>query len=204
MEQQSLATLQNNLLALGYHVRCFEKAEEAAAYLDEAIDAQTVGFGGSVTLEQLGLYERLHTHNQVFWHHRISKGESSDALRKKAAGAQVYLSSVNGISLKGEIVNIDGTCNRVASILYGHEKVYLIVGENKIADDLAGAIDRARNVAAPLNARRLGVHTPCALKADRCYDCQSPQRICRALSILWEKPLHADIEVVLICEQLGY
>ena len=204
MAAEPFHTLKEHLLRLGYQVSCFETAAEAADHLNRVIDQRTVGLGGSMTLEQMGLYERLSTHNQVYWHHRVPQGSTSDDLRHKAGAASVYLSSVNAISEKGEIVNIDGTCNRIASIVYGHEKVYLIIGKNKMAPDLEQAIDRARNVAAPLNARRLGVQTPCALRADRCYDCQSPQRICRGLSILWNKPLGGEYEIILVREALGY
>ena len=79
-----------------------------------------------------------------------------------------------------------------------------MVGANKVAPTLAAAIDRARNIAAPRNAQRLHRKTPCAIQADKCYDCQSPERICRNLSILWEKPAGAAYEVVLLDEALGY
>lgn len=193
-----------NLIRRGYKVACFPTVAEATAYLDAAIDGKTVGMGGSVTLDQMGIYEKLALHNSVFWHWRIPEGKTEWDQRVSANKAQVYLSSVNGIAETGEIVNIDATCNRVAAILYGHEKVYLVAGVNKIAPDYDGALYRARNIASPLNAKRLGVHTPCATKGDRCYDCSAPQRICRALSVLWEKPLGADIEVVLVGEELGY
>ena len=80
------------------------------------------------------------------------------------------------------------TVTGVAAVFYGHEKVYLVAGINKIAEDEAQALYRARNIAAPRNAQRLGSKTPCAAKGDRCYDCSSPQRICRGLSVLWEAP----------------
>ena len=113
-------------------------------------------------------------------------------------------SSVNGLAETGEIINIDGTGNRVAAIFYGHKKVYLVVGKNKIAPDYEKALWRARNIASPRNAKRLGVNTPCAVNADKCYDCKSPQRICRGLLVLWEKPMASDIEILLINEDLGY
>ena len=102
------------------------------------------------------------------------------------------------------IINIDGNCNRVASTMYGHKKVYLVAGVNKLAEDYEKALWRARNIASPKNAKRLGVNTPCAVNADRCYDCNSPQRICRGLVVLWEKPLTSDIEILLVNEDLGY
>ena len=92
----------------------------------------------------------------------------------------------------------------MGATLYGHKKVYLVAGSNKIAPDLAGAIDRSRNIASPLNAKRLGKKTPCAVKADKCYDCKSPERICRGLSVFWEAPTGSEYEVILIDEKLGY
>ena len=127
--------------------------------MDSVIDQQSVGFAGSVTLDQIGIYDRLIKHNKVYWHHRAGKGMSIDELRKKASTADIYLSSVNAVSQNGEIVNIDGTCNRVASIFYGHKKVYLVIGMNKIEADYEHALYRARNIAAPKNAKRLGVDT---------------------------------------------
>ena len=193
-----------NLEALGYVVSCFDTAKDAAAYLDSAIDGASVGIGGSLTIEQMGLYEKLSAHNHVLWHWRVPEGSTAAEVCKEAASADIYLSSVNGIAETGEIINIDGNGNRVASTIYGHRKVYLIAGENKLAEDFPAALHRARNIAAPLNAQRLKRKTPCAAKADHCYDCKSPERICRALSVLWTKPYSAEYEVVLIHEALGY
>ena len=105
----------------------------------------------------------------------------------------------------GELVNIDGSGNRVASGLYGHEKVVFVVGVNKIAPDLEGAIWRARNVAGPKNAQRLGKKTPCAAGGDRCYDCNSPERICSAMVLYWRRPTAIpEMELVIINQELGY
>ncbi len=196
--------IKESLEKRGYQVSCFANAEEATAYMNGQIHQKTVGFGGSVTLDQMGLYEALATHNDVRWHWRIPEGKTEKELRMEANGAQIYISSVNGLAETGEIINIDGTCNRVAAIFYGHEKVYLVAGENKIAEDYDSALYRARNIASPLNAKRLGVKTPCAVKGDRCYDCKSPGRICRGLSVLWEKPMAGEFEVILIHEKLGF
>lgn len=196
--------VKQNLERLGYAVSCFPTAAEAAAYLNEQIDGATVGVGGSITVEQLGLYDALRAHNTVWWHWKTPEGMTQNDVRDRAALCDVYLSSVNGLAKTGEIVNIDGACNRVAAIFYGHRKVYLIAGENKLAENYEAALWRARNIASPRNARRLGKKTPCAAKGDRCYDCKSPDRICRGLSVLWEKPMGAEFEVVLIGEELGY
>lgn len=197
-------SLKHNLEERGYQVSCFSTAKEATDYLDAQLDQKTIGFGGSVTLEEMGLYEKFATHNQVYWHHKIPEGKTSEEIRAEANKAEIYVSSVNGLAETGEIINIDGRCNRVAAICYGHKKVYLIAGKNKIAKDYDSALWRARNVASPLNAKRLGRKTPCAIKADKCYDCKSKERICRNLSVLWEVPIGTEMEVILIDENLGY
>ena len=193
-----LKKLSGTLEELGYTVRCFDTAAQAADYLDRQIDGRTVSFGGSVTLQEMGLYPRLSAHNQVVWH--WEGGSLADAMTTDA-----YISSVNGLAETGEIINIDGTCNRVASTLFGHQTVYLVVGRNKIAPDYESALWRARNIAAPKNAQRLGKKTPCAAKGDRCYNCKSPERICKALTVLWGKPTAvARMEIILVDQDLGY
>lgn len=190
--------LKRNLEKRGYAVSHFVTAQEAADYLDSQIDGCTVGFGGSVSIQEMGLQPRLAAHNDTFWH--WDKGTLA-----QAANTEVYLSSVNGVAETGELINIDGTCNRVSSILYGHKRVYLVVGANKVAPDYDSALWRARNVAAPKNAQRLQKNTPCAAKGDRCYDCHSPERICRGLVVLWGIPESVErMEVVLVDQDLGY
>ncbi|MEG1989229.1 MAG: lactate utilization protein [Oscillibacter sp.] len=186
-----------SLVERGFTAVIFDRGAEAAAYLDEKIDGKTVGFGGSMTLKTLGLYDRLSGHNQVVWHWE-------GGTHAEAAAAQVYLSSANALAESGELINIDGAGNRVASTLFGHEKVYFVVGKNKIAPSYEEALWRARNIAAPQNAKRLGKNTPCAIKGDRCYDCKSPERICRALTVLWEPMMGMETEIVLINEDLGF
>ena len=196
--------VKENLVNLGYTVSVFETANKAAEYLDSAIDGKRVGFGGSVTVAEMGLYDLLGKHNTVTSHARIPEGKTDADMRMASRSAEIYISSVNGLSEDGEIINIDATGNRVASIFYGHEKVYLIIGKNKLAPDYDSALWRARNIASPKNAKRLGVKPPCAEKADKCYNCKSPQRICRGLTVLWQKPMKSDIEILLINEDLGY
>ena len=193
--------VQQALERRGYTVRTFAAAAEAAAYLDGAIDGKTVGFGGSATLDALGVYDKLAAHITVIWHWK----QEANAARKAAMQTQVYLSSANGLAESGEIVNIDGYGNRVAPTIYGPQRVFLVVGRNKIAPDLTGAIDRARNIAAPLNARRLGLKTPCALGEPRCHDCRSKDRICRAVSVLLMPPTSIrEFHILLVNEDLGY
>ncbi len=194
--------LQTNLEARGFSVKIFDTGAEAADYLAVAIHGKTVGFGGSMTLDKLGVYDRLCGDNQCFWHWKVPGPETVAA----AARAQVYLTSVNAIAETGELINIDGAGNRISASTSAKEAVYFVAGANKVAPDYDQALWRARNVAAPLNARRLGRRTPCAAGEEiKCYDCKSPERICNGLSVLWRKLSGAKLcEVVLIKEELGY
>ncbi len=191
-------TVAKNLEDRGFEVTMFATAAEAAAYLDNVIDGVTVGIGGSMTVQELGLHDKLAAHNEVHWHWIGGPGE-----RDKAIATDVYLTSVNGLAETGELINIDGTGNRVAATLYGHKKVYFIVGRNKLAPTYDEALWRARNVAAPRNAQRLGRKTPCAISGDRCYDCKSPDRICKGLVVHWGAMTGMQMEVVLVDEDLG-
>lgn len=196
--------LEKALTSKGYKASYFETSDAALAYLNGRTDGRFVGLGGSVTLGEIRLFETLKTHNNVYWHMRTPDGKDPADVIKSANEADVYFTSSNAVSMTGEIVNIDGTCNRVSGMLYGHKKVYIVVGTNKIEKDLDSAIFRARNVAAPLNARRLNKNTPCAVNADKCFNCTSEDRICRALVVLWEAPSNGEYEVVVINEKLGF
>ena len=186
-----------NLERRGFQVSCFAAAQEAADYLTAKLEGKTIGYGGSMTLKQLGLMERLEGRAALL-------GHWSGSTRQEAAAAPIYLTSVNGLAETGELINIDGTGNRVSSSLYGHRKVYLLAGRNKISPNFHSALQRVRNVVAPKNAQRLGRKTPCAAKGDRCYDCDSPERICRGLTVLYKKMGSMDMEVVLVDQELGY
>lgn len=199
----SFERLKDVLEANGFQVSVFATGEAAAAYLNEVIDHTTVGMGGSMTLAQLGLQSSLGEHNTLYCH-GITPGDPQE-VQRLAAGADVYLLSANGIAADtGEILNIDGTGNRVASSLYGHRKVYFVAGRNKVSPDFPSALDRVRNVAAPKNAQRLKRKTPCAVNGDKCYNCHSPERICRGLVVHYGKMTSMDMEVVLIDQELGY
>ncbi|MBQ5672141.1 MAG: lactate utilization protein [Oscillospiraceae bacterium] len=195
--------LKENLERNGFVVSYYETAAEAKDALVAAINGKTVGFGGSCTLRDMGLFEALSENNQVFWHW---KQQPINEARAKANAADVYLTSLNGVAETGELINIDGDGNRLAATTFGDKKVYFVIGVNKIAPDFHSALDRARNIAAPLNARRLNKETPCAMgKEVKCYNCQSPNRICKGITIL-ERKLGgvSEMEVMIINEELGY
>ena len=193
-----LTKAKENLEGKGYKVRLFESGEQAAAYLNEQIDGKSVALGGMKTAEQLGLFESLAEHNEVIWHWRQ---DPADAL-KKAMTTDCYICSANALSEDGTIVNIDHTGNRLSSILYGHKKVYFVIGVNKLTDTMDDAIWRARNVAAPQRAKSMGRKTPCVYK-DKCFDCKSPDRLCRGMLVLMYPIGSCETEIILIDEELG-
>ena len=196
--------LKGNLEKKGFQVSCFETSAEAVEYLADTLKGEEIGIGGSVTIQEMGLYEALSKENQIYWPWKPLPDKSDQEMRELAHRAKIYFSSLNGVAQTGELINIDGTCNRVSATLYGPKKVYLVVGANKIAPDYEQALFRARNVASPLNCQRLKRKTPCAAKGDKCYDCNSPERICCGLTVFLSKPTGADYEVILINENLGY
>lgn len=190
-----LDALEQAFTGRGFGFSFFDTGAEAAAYLAQACAGKRVGFGGSKTLEQIGAYEAIRQTAEVHWHW---KNEAP------CMDAEIYLTSANGLSESGEIVNIDGVCNRVAASLYGCESCFVVCGANKLAPDLAAAVERARNIAAPLNARRLNKKTPCAVDG-RCHDCRSPERLCRAMTITMAPPAKINrYEIVLIGEDYGF
>ena len=195
----------------GFSVQYFETGAQATAYLAQQVAGKSVSFGGSITLEQLGAYETLKETADVSWHWK------GDGYQQTPT---VYITSANAISETGEVVNIDGAGNRVSATLYGPKEVFFVCGINKIAPDLASAIDRAQNIAAPKNAWRLfgntdsnavcveeGAPIPACTAAGgkSCYHCKAPNSICRAI-VIHQGPMrsHERCELVLIGEELGY
>ncbi len=188
-----------NFQLRGYTVQHFATGAEAAAYLNAQIDNTTVGIGGSMTAQELGLYETLSAHNQVFGHW---KEPGWDTLHKEIT-AKVFITSANAMTEGGEILNIDGRGNRLAGQIFGQKKVYIVAGTNKLCPDFESALFRARNTAAVTNCKRFPNKPPCQID-DKCHDCRSPERICRALVVQWMPMMDMESEIVLIDEDLGY
>lgn len=124
-------------------------------------------------------------------------------LRRKGMTADIMIASSNAITLDGKLVNLDGMGNRVSAMAFGPRKVILVIGINKITADVESAIARVKHYAAPVNATRIGVDTPC-VETGLCVDCRSPQRICNMWSIIEGHMIKDRIHVVLVGENLGY
>lgn len=186
----------------GYKVSFFETSAMAVNYIVKNVRGLTVGFGDSATLASMNLAELLSKDNFVVDPANYSGSEFNE-VAKKTLTTDVFFTSVNGVAETGELVNIDGTGNRVAGSLFGHKKIFFVFGTNKIEPTLEKAIWRARNIAAPQNAKRLGYKTPCAAKEDHCYNCTSPERICNTLNIHLKKMKGVEAEIIIIDEILG-
>lgn len=182
----------------GIKFKVLEDIEETKKEILKNInEKESVTFGGSITLEELGLYDEIKNKgNKVYWHWR------SDEL-DKIEKTDIYITSSNAITQDGKLVNKDGVGNRVTSMIYGYEKVFVVVGKNKITKNYEEAIERIENIAAPLNAKRLGIKTPC-VKTGKCEDCSSPERICNVETVIHKKPMLTEMIVYLVDENLGY
>ncbi len=203
MEKDIEKTIKN-LEKKKYKVSFFETSQEAVDYLEKQIVNKFVGFGDSESMLQMNLYDILCKNNEVVDPMHCQEGEDFWSTARKCLLTDVYLTSVNAMAETGEMVNIDGTGNRVAGSLFGHEKVYFVVGTNKIEKTLEDARFRARNMAAPMNASRHGFKTPCSINEDKCYDCESDDRICCGEMIYLHKMRFIEMEIILINEELGY
>lgn len=191
--------IRKNFEQHGFGTQLFSGKEEVCDYLSGLLHHQTIGFGGSVTLKELGLYETLEQDNAVVWHNKVYTFD----VRRLANCAKIYITSANAVTETGEIVNIDMTGNRVAMTAFGPESCYYVIGRNKITPNLNDAIHRCKHVAAPRNAMRVGARTPCAVKGDKCYDCSSPERICRITTVIERAPAGMKCEIIFVDQELG-
>lgn len=196
---KAVRALQKN----GFDVRVFGTKEEAVSALMEDIKVdEPVGLGGSITLQEMKIYDQLSERgNTVYWHW---KAEDKGAALRNAASSKVYITSTNAVTEDGKLINKDGTGNRVSSMFYGHERVYIVAGKNKIVRNYGDAIYRIEHTAAPMNAKRLNLTTPCVYTGV-CSDCDSPQRICNVETVINKKPGGVGkIAIYLVNEDLGY
>ena len=183
----------------GYYAKTKEEALSLALSLIP--EGSTATMGGGVSVHEIGLVDVLKNGN----YHFIDRYAASDkrAAMLAAYDADVFLASSNAITNDGILVNIDGNANRISAIAHGPKKVILIVGMNKVCSDLDGAMKRARNVAAPINAQRFGLSTPCS-KTGACMDCKSPDTICCQFLITRFSRHSGRIHVILVDDTLGF
>lgn len=168
-------------------------------------EEDTVSVGGSMTLFETGVIEFLRSGKFNFLD-RYKEGLSADDIKdifRKSFFADAYFVSSNALTEKGELYNVDGNGNRVAAMLYGPDKVIVIVGVNKIVKNVEEAVARNRECAAPANAKRLNRETPCA-KVGYCVDCNSNSRICNDYVVIRRQGQKGRIKVIIVGKELGY
>lgn len=184
---------------------CATKEEAVRKLLALIPEKASVGFGGSWTVKALGVSGVLAEKGHVLLDHGVPglTAEERTDIRRKQLTCDVFLSGTNAVTLDGELVNVDGSGNRVAAMIFGPKRVVVVVGANKIVRDVAEAMDRIEMRAAPLNNKRLGLKNPC-VETGMCMDCQSATRICNVTTIIEKKPGGADFHVLIVGEELGF
>jgi len=170
--------------------------------LKECARANTIGFGGSMTVAELGIHDILEgSGKKLFDHGRMPQGEKA-ATRIAQLTCDLFLSSTNAVTLTGVLVNLDMNGNRTNAMTFGPKKILVVAGAQKVVADVESAVRRIKTFVAPRNTKRLRLKTPCAVSGF-CEDCSSPQRICRVYSMIERKPPHSDITVLLCGEPMG-
>ena len=200
--QQLIQALKQRNMEASYAATKEEALEQALAWIPEG---SCIGWGGSVSIDAIGLKDAVRQGDyQVIDRDTAANAEEKEAMyRRILADCDYFLTSTNAISQDGVLVNIDGTANRLAAMCYGPRHVLYIVGMNKVVATAEDALHRARNGAAPINAMRFGLKTPCS-KTGCCYDCKSPDTVC--CQILFTRFNHTPgrVKVILVDDSLGY
>jgi hypothetical protein len=184
----------------------FSTAAEAATFiLGHVKHETTVGFGGSMTINAMGIQDKVEAAGGTVLDHGAPDLtiEERVAIARKELVSDLFLCSSNAITLDGMLVNIDGMGNRVSAMTFGPKKVIVAVSVDKICKDENAAFQRLESIAAPMNNKRLDISNPCT-RTGTCMNCQTKTRICRVYSVMRKKPMVTDITVVVIGESLGY
>ena len=185
-------------------VYCATREEALKKALEWIPEGATVGWGGAMTAQQIGLIDAVNSGPYAAMDRaNCATPEEREAMMHKHLTSDVFLTGANGMSLDGQMVNIDGLGNRVSAIIYGSKTVVVIAGMNKVMDTVEAAVQRARTVAAPINVQRLQKETPCA-KTGLCYDCKHEDSICNHIVITRHSRPAGRIQFVLVGEDLGF
>lgn len=196
-------------------IKNLEKRQIEAYYCEDKVSAlekalnlipkgSTIGWGGSVTLSEIGLIDAVKNGDYTI----IDRDKATNLEEQKAVYSQIcssdfFLMSTNAITLNGELINIDGRGNRVAFLCYGPENVLIVAGMNKVVSSIESGFERVSNVSAPPNAIRLNRKTPCAITG-KCEDCYSPDCMCSQFVITRRSGIPNRIKIILVGEELGY
>ena len=183
---------------------CANRQEALAKALELIPEGASVGWGGARSAQEIGLMDALNAGNyRTIDRDQLKTLEEKQQAARDCLSADVFLTGANGLSLDGQMVNIDGNGNRVAAILFGPKSVLVIAGMNKVMDSLENAVKRARTVAAPMNEQRFLGNTPCAVTGV-CADCKSEDCICNQIVITRHCRPAGRIKFILVGEELGF
>ena len=185
-----------------YYVKTKEAA--LAKALELIPEGSSISWGGTMSAQEIGLTDALHKGKyDVYDREQVETREEKEKIAHQALNCDFFIGSTNALSEDGVLVNVDGNANRVAAFAYGPKNVLLIVGMNKVVKTEADAMSRARNEAAPINAQRFGVNTPC-VKNGSCFNCKSPQCICWQILITRFSKVPKRTKIILVDENLGF
>lgn len=185
-----------------YYVETKEEAVKKA--LELMPKGSSINMGGASSVKECGLYDAISNGDYEFYDRdKAATPEEGEEIARKAFSSDYFLGSVNAMSEDGVFINIDGYANRVAAYAYGPKHVLLIVGMNKVVKTEEDAMRRARNEAAPINAQRFGINTPCT-KNGTCSDCKSPQCICCQILTTRYSRIKGRFQIILVDENLGF
>jgi len=190
----------------GFGAEFFATRDDAVRFImGQAADCQTVGIAGTHSARALGIVPLLEQAGKKVYDHWQFKLGTPEELecRKMQSQADLFISSTNALTMTGEIVNREGAGNRTNAMTFGPSKTIIVAGTNKIVPNIDAAIARLENVAGPVRAMSLKRKTPC-VKAGKCMNCDSPERICRITSIIHRQPMFSKITVAILNEHLGY
>ena len=183
---------------------CADREEALKKALELIPEGAVIGWGGATSAQQIGLMDALNAGNyRTIDRDKCATAEEREQAARDCFSADVFLTGANGLSLDGQMVNIDGTGNRVGAIVYGPKTVLVIAGMNKVEDTLEAAINRARTVAAPMNQQRFLLENPCTVTGT-CADCKSESCICNQIVITRHCRPARRIKFILVGEELGF
>ena len=199
--EKTINALEKNKMK-GYYVK---SRDELLSLIDSLIrDDKLITSGGSMTLAQTGVIDHLNSKYSGIFHDRAAckSPEETQELFRKAYYSDTYFVSSNAITENGELYNVDGNGNRVSAMIFGPKQVIVVTGYDKIVTDLDAAKERVEKIAAPANALRLGLETPCSVSGE-CMHCHSDKRICCSYVTLGQQRIPDRIKVIFLGEELG-
>ncbi len=197
--------LEGNFLKRNIGVLWFATFDDVKEYLLKVIPSDsTIGIGHSQTLQGIGITDALQNKGNIVYDKELgTTHEEVRLLKRSSLLADYYISSANAVSIDGRIVNIDHSGNRVAALAYGPDKVFIVIGKNKITGTYDEAMERARNIASPQNAKRAGYNPPC-VSAGHCCDCLSSERVCNIISTIEGQNIKGRMTLLVVNEEAGY